>query len=276
MESSSSVYMYMPLMKHVKMLEEFSGKLAVVLVPCQLRAFNAMLEKNPALKEKIVLNLGLYCSGSHDENATLVPLRKKKISLDGAKRLYYRRGHWRGLSTVQYEDGSEKTLSYPKTICAYKNAYFFSREACMVCQDHYCNEADISFGDIWLKEMKKNPIKHTSCVIRSEKALAMFNSAVKAGAIVASRIDDSKMLRSQKRALVFKFNCAKAKQEMFSKQGKNLALDTSGKCRWNHRLAFKLGWHNMEFSKNKLKTLEKLPTWVVYYYMCFIRVLLSF
>ncbi len=276
MESSSSVYMYMPLMKHVKMLEEFSGKLAVVLVPCQMRAFNAMLKKNPALKEKIVLKLGLYCSGSHDENATLVPLRKKKISLDGAKRLYYRRGHWRGLSTVQYEDGSEKTLSYPKTICAYKNAYFFSREACMVCQDHYCNEADISFGDIWLKEMKKNPIKHTSCVIRSEKALAMFNSAVNAGAIVASRIDDSKMLRSQKRALVFKFNCAKAKQEMFSKQGKNLALDTSGKCRWNHRLAFKLGWHNMEFSKNKLKTLEKLPTWVVYYYMCFIRVLLSF
>lgn len=276
MESSSSVYMYMPLMKHVKMLEEFSGKLAVVLVPCQMRAFNAMLEKNPALKEKIVLKLGLYCSGSHDENATLVPLRKKKISLDGAKRLYYRRGHWRGLSTVQYEDGSEKTLSYPKTICAYKNAYFFSREACMVCQDHYCNEADISFGDIWLKEMKKNPIKHTSCVIRSEKALAMFNSAVKAGAIVASRIDDSKMLRSQKRALVFKFNCARAKQEMFSKQGKNLALDTSGKFRWNHRLAFKLGWHNMEFSKNKLKTLEKLPTWLVYYYMCFIRVLLSF
>lgn len=120
MESSSSVYMYMPLMKHVDMLREFNGKLAVVLVPCQMRAFTAMLEKEPALKEKVVLKLGLYCSGSHSENATLVPLRKKKISLEGAKRLYYRRGHWRGLSTVQYEDGSEKTLSYPKTICAYK------------------------------------------------------------------------------------------------------------------------------------------------------------
>ncbi len=276
MESSSSVYMSMPLMKHTKMLEEFNGRLAVVLVPCQMRAFTAMLEKNPALKEKIVLKLGLYCSGSHTENATLVPLRKKKISLEGAKRLYYRRGHWRGLSTVQYADGSEKTLSYPKTICAYKNAYFFSREACMVCQDHYCNEADISFGDIWLKEMKKNPIKHTSCVIRNERALELFNSAVAAGAITASRIDDSKMLRSQKRALVFKFNCARAKQEMFRKKGKNLHLDVSGKCKWNHRLAFRLGWHNMEFSQKKLKTLEKLPTWAVYYYMCFIRVLLSF
>ncbi|MBQ8195047.1 MAG: Coenzyme F420 hydrogenase/dehydrogenase, beta subunit C-terminal domain [Oscillospiraceae bacterium] len=275
-ESSSSVYMYMPLLKHVDILREFNGKVAVVLVPCQMRAFSAMLEKDTALAEKVALKVGLYCSGSHHENATLVPLRKKKISLENAVRLYYRRGHWRGLSTVVYADGSEKTLSYPKTICAYKNAYFFSRESCMVCQDHYCNSADISFGDIWLKEMKKNPIKHTSCVIRNQKALDMFNSAVDAGAIIAHRIDDTRMVRSQKRALVFKHNLAKAKQEMFAKQGKTITLDTTGKCKWNHRLAWKLGWRNMEFSRDKLAKLEKLPTWFVYYYMCFIRVLLSF
>ncbi len=276
MESSSSVYMHMPLLKHIEMAEKFDGKLAVVLVPCQMRAFSAMLEKKPELKAKIALKVGLYCSGSHHENATLVPLKKKKISLENAVRIFYRRGHWRGLSTVVYADGSEKTLSYPKTICAYKNAYFFSRESCMVCQDHYCNSADISFGDIWLKEMKKDPIKHTSCVIRNQKALDMFNSAVKAGAIVASYIDDTRMVRSQKRALVFKFNLAKAKKKMFAKQGKKIELDTSSKCKWNHRLAWKLGWRNMEFSRDKLNKLEKMPTWFVYYYMCFIRVLLSF
>jgi len=275
-ECSSSVYMYMPLLQHVDMLEKFDGKLAVVLVPCQMRAFSAMLEKKPELKEKIALKVGLYCSGSHHENATLVPLRKKKISLENAVRIFYRRGHWRGLSTVVYADGSEKTLNYSKTICAYKNAYFFSRESCMVCQDHYCNAADISFGDIWLKEMKKEPIKHTSCVIRNEKALDMFNSAVKSGAIIARRIDDTKMLRSQKRALVFKHNLAKAKVKMFAKQGKSLSIDASSKCKWNHRLAWKLGWRNMKFSQEKLAKLEKMPTWFVYYYMCFIRVLLSF
>ncbi len=275
-ECSSSVYMHMPLLKHIDMLREFDGRVAVVLVPCQMRALSAMLEKDKALADKVALKVGLYCSGSHHENATLVPLRKKKISLNGAVRLYYRRGHWRGLSTVVYTDGSEKTLSYPKTICAYKNAYFFSRESCMVCQDHYCNSADISFGDIWLKEMKKEPIKHTSCVIRNEKALAMFNSAVDAGAIVARRIDDTRMVRSQKRALVFKHNLAKAKQDMFAKLDKSISLDATGKCKWNHRLAWKLAWRNMEYSRDKLEKLEKLPTWFVYYYMCFIRVLLSF
>ncbi len=275
-ECSSSVYMHMPLLKHIDMLREFDGRVAVVLVPCQMRALSAMLEKDKELARKVALKVGLYCSGSHHENATLVPLKKKKISLDGAVRLYYRRGHWRGLSAVVYADGTEKTLSYPKTICAYKNAYFFSRESCMVCQDHYCNSADISFGDIWLKEMKKEPIKHTSCVIRNEKALAMFSSAVDAGAIIARRIDDTRMVRSQKRALVFKHNLAKAKQDMFAKLGKSIQLDTTGKCRWNHRLAWKLAWRNMEYSCDRLEKLEKLPTWFVYYYMCFIRVLLSF
>lgn len=275
-EASSSVYMTMPLLQHTKMLEDFKGRLAVVLVPCQMRAFSNILENKPALKEKVVLKLGLYCSGSHHENATLVPLKKAKISLSGAERLYYRRGHWRGLSTVKYADGTEKTLSYPKTICAYKNAYFFSRESCMVCQDQYGYAADISFGDIWLKEMKKNPIKHTSCVIRTERALAMYRSAVEAGAIVDAKLDNERMLRSQKRALVFKWNCAKAKQELFAKDGKTLKVDVSCKCRWNHRLAFKLGWRNMKMSQEKLEKLEKLPNWFVYYYMCFIRLLLSF
>ena len=57
---------------------KFDGKVAVVLVPCQMRAFSAMLEKDTALAEKVALKVGLYCSGSHHENATLVPLRKKK------------------------------------------------------------------------------------------------------------------------------------------------------------------------------------------------------
>ncbi len=275
-EASSSVYMNMPLMKHINMLEKFKGKLAVVLVPCQMRAFTNYLESHPALKERVVLKLGLYCSGSHEEGATLLPLKKEGISLDGATRLYYRRGHWRGLSTVVYADGTEKTLSYPKTICAYKNAYFFSRESCMLCQDQFGTAADISFGDIWLKEMKKNPIKHTSCVIRTEKAWELYKEAAEAGVIVEKKIGDEDIIRSQKRALVFKWICAREKRSMFRNEGKIIDIDVTDKCKWNHRLAFRLGWRNMKFSSEKPEKLEKLPKWLVYFYMCFIRVLLSF
>lgn len=276
---SSSIYMDMPLLKHIDVVKNFNGKVAVVLTPCLTRSLTAMMEKDPELKEKIVLKLALYCSGNHSDKATTLSLEKMGITLENAERMYYRRGHWRGQSTVVYKDGSEKNLSYTKTICAYKNAYFFEKNSCMMCQDHFGNASDISFGDIWLKEMKSNPIKHTSCVIRNEKAYAMYKSAVEAGAIIDAHITDTKMVKSQKRALVFKFNCAKAKVKMLEKQGKKVNLDTidiSNKCKWNHKLAFKLAERNKKYSEEKYDKLAKKPVIFIYYYMCFIRALLSF
>lgn len=274
--ASSSIYMNIPLLKHVDLVRKFDGKVAVVMTPCMLQGLTKLMEKDEALREKIVLKLGLYCSGNHSEKATLLSLEQSKISLDGAKRLYYRRGHWRGLSSVLYEDGSEKTFSYTKTICAYKNAYFFEKGSCMTCQDHFASAADLSFGDIWLKEMKGNPIKHTSCVIRNERAWAMYRQAVEAGAIVDSHISDRDMVRSQKRALVFKYTCAPAKMKYFEKQGKTVSLVADDKCKWNHRLAFYLAEKNKKYSEEHYEKLRKIPYILIYYYMCLIRVLLSF
>lgn len=276
MRCSSSIYMDMPLLKHIQQLRDFDGRAAVVLTPCTMRSFCAILEREPELKDKVVLKLGLYCSGGHSDKATLLSLEKSGISLDNANRLYYRRGHWRGTSSVLYNDGSEKNLSYTKTICAYKNAYFFEKGSCMLCQDQYCRAADISFGDIWLKEMKGNPIKHTSCVIRNKRAYDLYRSAVTAGAVNDSHISDTDILRSQKRALVYKFNAARAKEKYYAKQGKNVKLDTQSRCKWNHRLAFWLSERNRKYSIEHYDRLAKKPTWFIYYYMCFIRVLLSF
>ncbi len=259
-EASSSVYMSIPLLKHIDLLEQFPGKAAVVMTPCMMHGLEQILEKRPELKEKVVLKLGLYCSGGHDIRATTLSMEKAGISPKDAKRLYYRRGHWRGMSSVLYKNGEEKTFSYAKLVCAYKNAYFFEKTSCMSCRDHFAKSADISFGDIWLKEMKKVSIKHTSCVIRNQKALDYFNQAVADGVLEASHISGKDMVRSQKRALVFKYRCA----------------DTSAKRKWNHKLAYYLAEKNRKFSVEKPEKLAKLPSWFIYYYMCFIRVLLSF
>ncbi len=274
--SSSSIYMDMPLLSHLDIVRNFDGKVAVVLTPCLLRNLTLIMEKEESLKEKIILKLGLYCSGNHSDKATLLSLEKANVSIENAKRLYYRRGHWRGISTVIYKDGSEKKFSYTKTICAYKNAYFFEKSSCMTCQDHYGAFSDLSFGDIWLKEMKNEEVKHTSCVIRNKKAFDMYESAIKAGAIIDSHISGKDIVRSQKRALVFKFNCALAKKEHYSRADINIKIDTNDKCKWNHRLAYYLARKNEKYSKENYESMKKIPMIVIYYYMCFIRVLLSF
>lgn len=276
MDCSTSIYMHMPLLKNIEEIIQFDGKIAAVLIPCQMRALNQLIEKRPALNEKFALKIALYCSGSHTEEATLVPLLKAKISLKNANRIYYRRGHWRGRTAVRYDDGHEETMSYTKTVCSYKNAYFFINEACTLCQDQFGKAGDISFGDIWLREMKKNPIKHTSCIIRNETALRMYQSAVKAGVVADAHIGDEKMVYSQKRALVFKYNCAKEKERFYRKKGKNLKLDTLSHCKINHKLAFRLAHFNMEFSRKHPKQLEWIPMKLIYGYMLFMRFLLNF
>ena len=95
--------------------------------------------------------------------------------------------------------------------------------------------------------------------------------AVEEGVISDRYISGSKVVKSQKRALVFKYNCAKAKV----KSGIKADLDTSDPCRWNHKLAFKLAKRNKKKSENFV-SLMKVPTTVIYYYMCFIRFLLNF
>jgi len=273
---SSSIYMEIPQIKHIEILQEFSGRVAVVMLPCQIRSLNHYLAKNPVQREKVVLRIALYCSGNHDKNSTLVPLRKKGISLEDARRVIFRRGHYRGTTVIEKNDGTQHTISYTKTICAYKNAYYFSKAPCMLCQDQFGKDADLSFGDIWLKSMKKNPIKHTSCLIHNEKGLDFYRAAVAKGDITDFHFNHKNLIRSQKRALVFKYNCAGAKARFFEKQNKKLNLDIEMPCRWNHRLAYALARRNQELSFKNPEFVEKIPMFIVYYYMAFIRVLLSF
>ena len=99
-EASSSVYMQIPMMKHIDQPRRFDGRLAVVLTPCMMHAFCRILEKDEALNAKIVLKIGLFCSGAHKTEAAEFALDKCRIPRAGAERLYFRRGHWRGKSSV--------------------------------------------------------------------------------------------------------------------------------------------------------------------------------
>lgn len=252
-QASSSVYMNVPWMSRLEQIRRFSGRLAVVLTPCMMKAFRGILEQDQALRKKIVLCAGLFCGGGHDVAATEFALDHSDVSRRLASRLYYRTGHWRGRSRVLYKDGSQREFSYKKSVCAYKNAFFFQNPACFSCKDQFGAAADISFGDVWLSEVKKEPVKYTGCVIRTRKALNYLRRAQEQGDLVLKPMTDIQMLYSQKRALTFKYR---------------------GKY-WNHRLAGYLAVKNQQFSFRHPKLLKRVPMPVIYYYMCLIRVLLS-
>ena len=69
---------------------------------------------------------------------------------------------------------------------------------------------------------------------------------------------------------------APAKKAYLGKKGKKAELIADDACRWNHRLAFHLAEKNRIYSEEHYDKLQKIPYIFIYYYMCFIRVLLSF
>ena len=44
-DCGTSIYMYILLLKHFDELLQFNGRIAVVLLPCQMRALNNIIEK---------------------------------------------------------------------------------------------------------------------------------------------------------------------------------------------------------------------------------------
>lgn len=259
-DAGSSVYMNIPLLKHLNLIRDFPGKVAVVMQPCMLNALCTIVEKEPLLKNKIVLKVGLFCSGSCRSEATELALHKARIVTKNAKRLYYRLGWWRGPAVVEYKDGHRKSFSYTKYFCAFKNAYFFSKKNCFHCQDHFARNADISFGDVWLKEMKKEKIKHTGCVIRNENALKLLQRAQQESYIFLKHMGEKDLIRSQKRALVFKY----------------CVCPTDERKKWNYKLAFYLANRNRLFSEQHHVFFEFCPQTLFLFYMCFIRWLMTF
>lgn len=66
------------------------------------------------------------------------------------------------------------------------------------------------------------------------------------------------------------------KEKAYKKRGRDVVLDTASHCKINHRIAYKLAYFNMKLSKNHEKIVEKIPMPIIYVYMLFIRLLLSF
>ncbi len=81
----------------------------------------------------------------------------------------------------------------------------------------------------------------------------MLERARMQGELCVLPLSEEKLLRSQMRALTFKY------------RGR----------RWNHALAGFLAVRNRQFSIEHPELLKRVPMRAIYYYMCAIRVLLS-
>ena len=285
--SATSIYVNFPLVKYFDQLQKFEGRLAVVALPCQLHALDKYIEKHTVqnakqktglkLQEKIVLKISLFCSGTPTQSLVQKILTKNKVNSEEVDKVYFRKGHWRGNTHLSMKDGTDKEFSYLYNICTYKNLYYEMLPRCLSCSNHFGYSGDICCGDVWLKEMKANPIKHTGFVVKSIYAQKIIDEMISEGNIVAEVISPEKVLKSQKRALNFKFLTAAPRNALGDLFNIKYNGTISEKHKWNHFLAAFLILLNVKMSKSKVwsKIIFMIPRKILFLYMGFIRVLLN-
>ena len=255
----------------IPLMKNFAGKLAVVTLPCDAKIFARYRKQNPALDEKIVLVITLFCG--HNSQPELTEQIVNKLR-PGDKQLInyrYRAGHWRGQLTAIFEGNQEtqKPFSY---FSDYQNLYFFCERKCFHCFDHTGYYCDVSAGDIWLQSMKTNPIKHTALVIRTEAGLNIVQKAHEAKELYLEERPIEEICEGQSRSLKIHYNIS-ARSRVGGLFNENIKDYVGEKVHWYAYVIAFLILLNHKFSQTKIgqKIIYYTPRPIIKLYLYFLK-----
>ena len=181
---AGSSYVDTPVLKAVQALDEFSGRVAVVLLPCQARALAQLLEKKPALREKVYLSIALFCRGTVDRRFYEDWFRREGIDEAAVASLKIRRSHYTGQVVLHMHDGSERAFPFQR-MNGYRLAGVHAKNKCCWCEEHLGAAADISVGDLFMPEYKARPVKHSAFIGRTPRGVETLQGLCDAAALTA-------------------------------------------------------------------------------------------
>jgi coenzyme F420-reducing hydrogenase beta subunit/polysaccharide pyruvyl transferase WcaK-like protein len=186
-----------------RLLEEREGTFAIVALPCQWKTINRFVEAHPKLREKVGLRIGLWCGHATDRRLIDDFLRLKGIDPREIKRFFYRKGLWRGETVVELANGETKRIPFQAGYGLLQNLYVDCKTRCFSCTDHFCEGADISFGDAWLAQLKWADVKHSMTIAFTDRGLAAINDLVDRGDARLAETAPELAVQSQKRAVIW-------------------------------------------------------------------------
>ncbi len=278
MNFSGSVYFDIPLLSAIDQVRAFEGRIAIVGLPCQLRAVTKFCKKDVDLSKKIKYKIGLFCGHNSRRELLMEVLRKKNVEISDVDSIIFRRGHWRGKMHIHLKNGEE--MSFPfQHFSIYQNLHFLSLKKCIYCSDHTAEFSDISCGDAWLPYLKKDLIKHSVIVVRDNKSDNILKYLRREGILYLMKIEPEIVFRSQKRSLIYHKGI-----EARSTVGKLLGYDIpcpdkyKNSSRWNDYIAAMIVLLNIKLSYNSYfkRLLFAVPKVFLYPYLAVYKILTNF
>ena len=191
--------------RELGMIAAFPGRLAAVLLPCDATKLAGARRRNPEVDDRVALVISLYCGHNSEPELAQAVADRLGEGRGQLTRFHYRSGHWRGVLTAEYSDGS--TIERPHSEYGnYRNLYFLAQPKCNHCFDHFGYDCDMSVGDIWTLQMREHPIKHTAIITRTDRAEAALRACQEAGSLHVEGTDIRDILDGQSRTLPTHYN----------------------------------------------------------------------
>lgn len=185
------------------LIKDFSGRLAVMTLPCDATYLRRRMEKDPVLNEKVRGILALFCGHNSLPELTEVVCNRHGFQWNDLAHFSHRTGSWRGDMTITPKEGDPVVMS-TRQFTHMQNLHLFSEKKCLACFDHFGFDADISLGDSWTRGEKKLDIKPTMCVTRTKAGDEMFEIAQ--GALQVSPSSPDHILSGNSRGLTYHYN----------------------------------------------------------------------
>jgi len=180
-------------------------KFAVVGLPCHIHGVRKAEMLNPKLKEKIVLHFGLFCGHAPNFLGTMILLNKLKLKVNNIAKFNYRGNGWPGQMEIITKKRKEPRKVIPLwTLWNLIGSPFFYSSRCLMCIDGLAELADISFGDAWLPELKKDSLGSSLIISRSTEGEKLLLECLKDDMIKLKKTDWEKVVEAQLKMLYIK------------------------------------------------------------------------
>ena len=225
-EASKSKYCPVPVNIVLKeILESEEGeKFAVVGLPCHIHGIRKAEQINKKVGEKIVLRVGIFCGHTPNFMATKFLLRQRNIKEEDIRKLNYRGEGWPGRMSIEFKNGNKKFIKYGEYWDKGFGLYFFQNR-CTLCCDGVCEFADVSFGDAWLPELRKDEAIGKSIIIsRTKIGDEILQKCHTKKKIELNKVGVEKVIDSQRAMLNFKkrdFQARVSVKSLFNKKVPN-------------------------------------------------------
>jgi coenzyme F420 hydrogenase subunit beta len=249
--SQGSKYCPVPALDIIDEIYQFEGKLLFIGTPCQVAAVRLLQEKNPELKEKILLTIANFCGGYRDFTETNKLIERAGFIKSSVEKFRYR-GEGQPGSMLIGDGNKTVRLPYPN-YARMTGVVKYLR--CRTCVDATGELADFSCGDAWLDKYSNSSFAWSIVLARSPIAVRILNELKGLELITSESITSSEIKLSQKGNLITKKHRQDSRMKLYKLLGYSIPIYDGGYFVNNKGLFLELKVH---ISHSIFSFLEKI------------------